>query len=209
MTPGIRLGEPQSVTRSVGHRAWLTALPPVSLAVSAFVAVSAGQAATTTLPALVPLLVIQYWTPRRPRALPVWLVWLCGLFVDVYAHGPLGNWALIAVIAQQTARFCSEISHTRGITSRWGELFAVSATLAVATAMQAVIAMCFAVPPQSLPDAALSLTGALVLYPAIAIFLGWATPRIALVPTGPKRMVFGRRPLFAARHAWVITPGPR
>lgn len=44
---------------------------------------------------LLPYAVAHFWTERRERAMPDWLVFLAGLETDVLGQGPLGYWALV------------------------------------------------------------------------------------------------------------------
>lgn len=44
---------------------------------------------------LLPVIAIHYFALRRPEALPEWSVFLSGLLLDVFTHGPLGYWPLV------------------------------------------------------------------------------------------------------------------
>jgi len=44
---------------------------------------------------LLPVVSIHYWALRRTAAMPEWLVFLVGLLLDIFTHGPLGYWPLI------------------------------------------------------------------------------------------------------------------
>jgi cell shape-determining protein MreD len=81
------------------------------------------------------------------------------------------------------------------------ELLAVIVSVVVATLLQALIALPFAVPPPTFEDSLLSGTAALVLYPFIAMLLWMATPGVTIMSAGPKRAVFGRPGLFASQNA--------
>lgn len=58
---------------------------------------------------LLPLIVIHYWTMRRPALIMEWWAFAAGLSVDILTHGPIGYWALIYLLgyaaAQATSRF--------------------------------------------------------------------------------------------------------
>ena len=44
---------------------------------------------------LLPVIAIHYWALRRPDALPEWAVFLAGLLLDIFTHGPLGYWPVV------------------------------------------------------------------------------------------------------------------
>ena len=48
---------------------------------------------------LLPVVAIHYWALRRPEVLPEWFVFLAGLLLDVFTHGPLGYWPLVYLVA--------------------------------------------------------------------------------------------------------------
>jgi len=48
---------------------------------------------------MLPVVAIHYWALRRHQALPEWSVFLAGLLLDVFTHGPLGYWPLIYLSA--------------------------------------------------------------------------------------------------------------
>lgn len=78
-------------------RVLIALLPPASILVATLLA-----ALPWGLPAenrfvmpLLPFVVIHYWMMRQPARVPEWLVFLCGVTLDVLTNGPLGFWALI------------------------------------------------------------------------------------------------------------------
>lgn len=56
---------------------------------------------------LLPLIVIHYWTMRRPDVIADWWVFAAGLSLDILSHGPLGFWALIYLLGAASARLTS------------------------------------------------------------------------------------------------------
>lgn len=48
---------------------------------------------------LLPIVAIHYWALRRHQALPEWAVFLAGLLLDIFTHGPLGYWPLVYLAA--------------------------------------------------------------------------------------------------------------
>ena len=45
-----------------------------------------------------PFVAIHYWLLRQPHRVPEWLVFACGLGLDVLTNGPLGFWSLIYLV---------------------------------------------------------------------------------------------------------------
>lgn len=176
-------------------KAWRIALPPLSLLSSVVMATTAGQATQTLFPALMPLLIIHYWGMRGVRALPVWFVFASGLVVDAYAYGALGQWALIALAAQQIAHLGSTGIGGGPLRRGFMALLALMTTLIVATGLHTLMAVSFGVAPLPITDAAISISCALLTYPFIAVLLTLATPRLADITAAPKRFFFGRRRL--------------
>lgn len=84
----------------------LRLLPSVTLVVASIIAMlpfGAGDAVRICI-SFIPVLVTQYWSARRPRLLPVTLVFACGLAIDILSHGPVGFWALMMLAASALAR---------------------------------------------------------------------------------------------------------
>ena len=48
---------------------------------------------------MLPVVAIHYWASRRPDAVPEWAIFIVGLLLDVFTHGPLGYWVLIYLTA--------------------------------------------------------------------------------------------------------------
>lgn len=58
---------------------------------------------------LLPFVAITYWALRRPRHVPDWLVFLCGLALDVLTQGPLGYWAFVYLAGYAVARLAAPL----------------------------------------------------------------------------------------------------
>ena len=177
---------------------WPPVWPPLSLALAVLIATSAGQTAAATTPALLPVLVIFYWARHQPAQartvkIPFWFSFACGLFVDIYAHGPLGYWALTYLIGAQLAAWASSFSagklELHVAASAFVQTLALAVSLAALTALQALISWCFEAHLPSLSDAALSMLSALVLYPVLALLLHVAANNHPAAGTS----LFGRR----------------
>lgn len=48
---------------------------------------------------MLPIVAIHYWALRRHEALPEWSVFVAGLLLDIFTHGPLGYWPLVYLAA--------------------------------------------------------------------------------------------------------------
>lgn len=48
---------------------------------------------------MLPAVAIHYWALRRHGALPEWSVFVAGLLLDIFTHGPLGYWPLVYLAA--------------------------------------------------------------------------------------------------------------
>jgi rod shape-determining protein MreD len=65
---------------------------------------------------LLPVVAIYNWTRDDAAWLPEWVLFLCGLMLDVLTQGPLGYWALVYLVAYIVAVYSSrlEIESLRG-----------------------------------------------------------------------------------------------
>ena len=84
----------------------LRCLPAVTLLIAALIAVlpfGADEIVRYCL-SFLPLIVIHYWSARRPTLLPVPLIFAVGLAIDVLTHGPVGYWALLASLTARRWR---------------------------------------------------------------------------------------------------------
>ena len=59
---------------------------------------------------LLPLIVIHFWTLRRPGDVAEWWVFVAGLSLDILTNGPIGYWALIYLLGYAAA----VLSHALG-----------------------------------------------------------------------------------------------
>ena len=84
----------------------------------------AGQYAMPLLP-IVPVLVISF---RAPTAVPSWLVFVCGLVMDLLLQGPLGFWSLIYLVGLLAVRIVPS-DHQRSWIMRLGWMTAICAAL--------------------------------------------------------------------------------
>lgn len=95
-------------------------IPILSLIVNTIlVALPWGMAAENRffLP-LLPLIVIHYWTLRRPTVTAEWWAFLAGLSLDILTHGPIGYWAFIYLLGYAAAQFSTKLAEDGWIT-KW------------------------------------------------------------------------------------------
>lgn len=88
------------VLRFAGHAGSIAVI--VLLTLLAALPLGLPPEARHALP-LLPLAAIHDSTLRRPGAVPEWLVFLCGLALDVLTQGPLGFWAFVYLFAHALA----------------------------------------------------------------------------------------------------------
>lgn len=79
---------------------------------------------------MLPVVAIHCWALRRHEALPEWSVFLAGLLLDIFTHGPLGYWPLV-YLAAYTLGVVTATAGRKGQLLRL-ILFAVSLTLIAA-----------------------------------------------------------------------------
>lgn len=112
--------------------------------------------------------VVHYWTLRYPSRVPEWIVFVCGLCLDVMTAGPLGYWALVFLTGYGVAVLQSEWARGGRLT-RW-------LLLAVALALLALSEWCLAsLYYLELADwrpFAMAALGIALAYPLIALVLG-------------------------------------
>ena len=142
----------------------LRVLPATTVCIAALLAVLPFGADEMVRYAVsfLPLMVVQYWSARRPQLVPVSLIFGVGLIIDVLTHGPVGYWALLALLAASVAPIEARL---------FGRSTAPGRALMYAVAMIAVAAVAWGV--------ATIYTGAAV---AGRPFLGAAITAIALYP---------------------------
>lgn len=133
-----------------------------------------------------PLMVIQYWSARRPALVPVPLIFASGLVVDVVTHGPVGYWALLALLA---ASFAPIEASLMGRSTTIGRALIFAGTMLAVAAIGWTIASIYTgISVASRPFLGAALT-AMALYPAMALGLMaidrlWETPRAHLFVRG-------------------------
>jgi rod shape-determining protein MreD len=88
---------------------------------------------------MLPVVAIHYWALRRHQALPEWSVFLAGLLLDVFTHGPLGYWPLIYL----SAYTLGVLQVTAGRKSQLLRLALFAASLAVVATLGWAIASLF------------------------------------------------------------------
>lgn len=133
-----------------------------------------------------PLMVVQYWSARRPALVPVPLVFGVGLIVDVLTHGPVGYWALLALI---TASFAQLEVSVMGRSTAIGRALTYAVAMLVAAGVAWAVASIYtgtAVAGRPFLGAAFA---AIALYPVMALGLMaidrlWETPRSQLFVRG-------------------------
>lgn len=88
---------------------------------------------------MLPVVAIHYWALRRHQALPEWSVFLAGLLLDVFTHGPLGYWPLIYL----SAYTLGVLEETAGRKSQLLRLALFAASLALVAVFGWAIASLF------------------------------------------------------------------
>lgn len=115
----------------------IAAIPALVVALLTFAAVlpwGTSQWMHFFLP-LLPLVAIHYWVIRRPAVMPVWFVFLCGLFLDALSNGPLGFWSFIYLIGYSLASLARDTKVARGVMTRWLEFIVCMSFVALAVWM--------------------------------------------------------------------------
>jgi rod shape-determining protein MreD len=133
-----------------------------------------------------PLMVVHYWSARRPSLVPVPLIFGVGLAIDVLTHEPLGYTALIALVVASLAPLEAWLTGRSTAIGRAG-VFAIAMLVAAGSAW-AVAAVYTGARPDARPFLLASLA-ALALYPVMALSLMgidrlWETPRAQLFVRG-------------------------
>lgn len=116
---------------------------------------------------LLPLIVIHYWTVRRPGHVAEWWVFLAGISLDILTHGPLGYWALIYLLGFAAAKLTTEVAEHSPI-SKW--LFAALTFLALSAGSWALSSLYYFELADWRPYALAALAAA-VIYPLIGVVL--------------------------------------
>jgi rod shape-determining protein MreD len=135
---------------------------------------------------LLPAASIYYWSLRRPQLMPAVLVFACGLLLDVLTHGPLGVWALAALVVALTARRARRVRPVRG----WLRSAAAGvATFAIALALVTGLEAAFAWRPIAVLPQLHALAAICMAYPVLAGLLSVFDP---LWPAADGRSLFAR-----------------
>ena len=144
--------------------------PALTIIITTFlVAVPWGMAAENRfiLPPL-PLIVIHYWTVRRPSHVAEWLVFGAGLGLDILTNGPIGFWALIYLLGYAAAIFSSPRA-SDGPLAKW---LLSTATLFVLTGVAWCVSSLYYFELADWRPYAWAGIAASLIYPIIGIMLG-------------------------------------
>lgn len=166
----------------------LRCLPAVTVLIAALLAVlpfGADEIPRYIL-SFMPLAVIHYWSARRPTLLPVPLIFAVGVAIDILTNGPVGYWALLALLTAGLAPADVWLFARSSVASR--ALDYVLAMLAVAGVAWAIATLYSGANIPARPFLAAALA-CIVLYPPMALgFMAidrlWETPRPHLFVRG-------------------------
>ena len=138
------------------------------IAATILVALPWGMAAQNRfiLP-LLPLIVIHYWTVRRPSLVPEWWAFAAGLSLDILTHGPIGYWALIYLLGYGAAQFSSRRSEI-GPMMKWA---LSTATLVILTAIAWAVSSLYYFEIADWRPYASACVAAVLIYPIIGVVL--------------------------------------
>ena len=127
-----------------------------------------GAPATAMALALLPISGIYFWSLRRPWLMPAVAVFGCGVILDVLTQGPLGVWAVSALVAALLGR---RARRTRP-DAPWPQRIAQVATaLAASAAAASVIMMLYQQDFAALQPFILAVPLACLAYPIVAALL--------------------------------------
>jgi len=106
-------------------------LPAVSVLLAVFAtAIPWGlPAGATFIPPMVVMMMIFCWRALPGTVLPLSLAFVLGLLTDFMSGGPLGFWALMALIAAQTGGRAPSLAESRGPNRLWLVWTGVAASL--------------------------------------------------------------------------------
>ncbi len=116
---------------------------------------------------LLPLIVIHYWTMRRPTLIAEWWVFLAGLSLDILTHGPIGYWAFIYLLGYAAAQFSSQKSED-GVIAKWG---LSAATLMVLTGIAWAVSSLYHFELADWRPYAFAAVAAALIYPVLGVVL--------------------------------------
>jgi rod shape-determining protein MreD len=167
----------------------LRVLPALTLLFVALLAVlpfGADEEAVRYAIRFLPLMVVHYWSARRPGLLPVPYIFGIGLAIDVVTHDPLGYSALLALAVAGLAPLEFWLT---GRSTAAGRALVFALAMVMAAGLAWMIAIIYT---GTKPDARPYLLAALAtlpMYPMMALALMsidrlWETPRAQLFVRG-------------------------
>lgn len=116
---------------------------------------------------LLPLVVIHYWTLRRPEIVAEWWAFAAGLSVDILTHGPLGYWALMYLLGYAAAKMSSVLANDAAF-AKW--LLAAVTFLGLVIVAWAIASVYYFAFADWRPYLLAALATAIV-YPVVGLFL--------------------------------------
>ena len=118
---------------------------------------------------MLPVVAIHYWALRRPQAVPEWAIFMAGLLLDVFTHGPLGYWPLI-YLAAYALGVLGQDSGRRGKLVRLANFAAaLAAVAALGWAVASLYFLEFADWQPSVRGAGLAALAAIIIVPILHI----------------------------------------
>ena len=144
-------------------------LPGLSLAVITLAAALPWGVSADVKPVvpMLPYLVCHFWTERRERAMPDWLVFAAGLVTDVLGQGPLGFWALVFLVGYAIVRLLTQA----GRPGRAVSIVLFAATAGVLVALQWLLASLYYLRLADLVPLFNAAMIALAIYAVLALML--------------------------------------
>jgi len=116
---------------------------------------------------LLPLIVIHYWTMRRPTLFAERWVFLAGLSLDILTHGPIGYWAFVYLLGYAAAQFTAQHSEA-GVMVKWG---LSTVTLMVLTAIAWAVSSLYQFELADWWPYASAAVAAALIYPVLGVVL--------------------------------------
>lgn len=116
---------------------------------------------------LLPLIVIHYWTTRRPDVVAEWWAFAAGLSVDILTHGPIGYWALMYLLGFAAAHMTRGVSGDRPLMT-W---LTAAITLLLVTAIAWIISSLYYFEFTDWRPYLFAAVAAAIIYPVIGLVL--------------------------------------
>lgn len=116
---------------------------------------------------MLPLIVIHYWTLRRPDAVAEWMAFSAGLCLDILTGGPLGFWALIYLLGFAAAKISTGLKNDRAV-AKW---VLAATTLFVLSGVSWLLSSLYYFEPADWRPFLIAAVAASLLYPAIGVLL--------------------------------------